>query len=100
MKDFPDDNFKFDENDGKFSEQVENTVGKGEIARYSVFKRLLLQIRKNQGLFLLCTYPVIPSFVHVCIYFEWFSSVAIFRTRFSFLGYCSGSFRAFLQSDY
>ena len=21
---------------------------------------------------LLCTYPVIPSFVHVCIYFEWF----------------------------
>ena len=20
----------------------------------------------------LCTYPVIPSFVHVCIYFEWF----------------------------
>ena len=19
-----------------------------------------------------CTYPVIPSFVHVCIYFEWF----------------------------
>ena len=22
---------------------------------------------------LLCTYPVIPSSVHVCIYFEWFS---------------------------
>ena len=21
---------------------------------------------------MLCTYPVIPSFVHVCIYFEWF----------------------------
>ena len=20
----------------------------------------------------LCTYPVIPSFVHVCIYFQWF----------------------------
>ena len=29
----------------------------------------------------LCTYPVIPSFVHVCIYF-WFP-VAIFRTGFS-----------------
>ena len=48
----------------------------------------------------LCTYPVIPSFVHVCIYFEWFSPVAIFRTGFSFVEYCSGSFRAFLQSDY
>ena len=25
-----------------------------------------------QGGEVLCTYPVIPSFVHVCIYFEWF----------------------------
>ena len=49
---------------------------------------------------LLFTYQVIPSFVHVCIYFEWFSPVAIFRTGFSFVEYCSGSFRAFLQSDY
>ena len=49
---------------------------------------------------MLCTYPVIPYFVHVCIYFEWFSPVAIFRTGFSFMEYCSGSFRAFLQSDY
>ena len=48
----------------------------------------------------LCTYPVIPSFVHVCIYFEWFCPVAIFRTGFSFVEYCSESFRAFLQSDY
>ena len=48
----------------------------------------------------LYTYPVIPSFVHVCIYFEWFSPVAIFRTGLSFVEYCSGSFRAFLQSDY
>ena len=48
----------------------------------------------------LCTYPFIPSFVHVCIYFEWFSLVAFFRTGFSFVEYCSGSFRAFLQSDY
>ena len=48
----------------------------------------------------LCTYPVISSFVHVCIYFEWFSAVAIFRTGVSFVEYCSGSFRAFLQSDY
>ena len=28
-----DDNFKFDENSKKFSKRVENTVGKGEIAR-------------------------------------------------------------------
>ena len=48
----------------------------------------------------LCTYPVIPSFVHVCINFEWFSPVAIFRNGFSFVEYCSGSFRAFLHSDY
>ena len=32
-KDFADDNFKFDENDRKFSKCVENTMGKGEIAR-------------------------------------------------------------------
>ena len=53
-----------------------------------------------QGGEVLCTYPVIPSFVHVCIYFEWFSPVAIFRTGFSFVEYCSGSVRAFFQSDY
>ena len=47
----------------------------------------------------LCTYPVIPSFVHVCIYFEWFSPVAIFRTGLSFVEDCCRSFRAFLQSD-
>ena len=35
----------------------------------------------------LCTYPVIASFVHLCIYFEWFSPVAIFRTGFSFVEY-------------
>ena len=31
-----DDNFKFDENSRKFSKQVENTVDKGEIARYEL----------------------------------------------------------------
>ena len=49
----------------KFSKRVENTVGKGEVARYEqfllvtsnfsfshiVFKRLVLQTCKNQGLF-------------------------------------------------
>ena len=36
-KEFADDNFKFDENGRKLSKQVENTVGKGEIARYEQF---------------------------------------------------------------
>ena len=37
LKEFADDNFKFDENGRKLSKQVENTVGKGEIARYEQF---------------------------------------------------------------
>ena len=50
--------FKFVENGRKFFKQAENTVGKEEIAHYEqcllfpyVFKRLVLQLRKNQGLF-------------------------------------------------
>ena len=37
MKEFADDNSKFDENGRKLSKRVENTVGKGEIARYEQF---------------------------------------------------------------
>ena len=37
MKEVADENFKFDENGSKFSKRVENTVGKGEIARYEQF---------------------------------------------------------------
>ena len=37
LKEFTDDNFKFNENGGKFSKRVENTVEKGEIARYAQF---------------------------------------------------------------
>ena len=37
LKEFADDNFEFDENSKKFSERVENTVGKGEIAHYEQF---------------------------------------------------------------
>ena len=37
QKEFADDNIKFDENGRKFSRQVENTVGRGEIARYEQF---------------------------------------------------------------
>ena len=35
LNEFADDNFKFDENDRKFSKWVENTMGKGEIAQLS-----------------------------------------------------------------
>ena len=37
LKEFADDNFTFDENDRKLSKRVENTVGKGEIARHEQF---------------------------------------------------------------
>ena len=37
LKEFPDNNFKFDENDVDFSKRVENNVGKGEIAGYKQF---------------------------------------------------------------
>ena len=37
LKEFADDNFKFDENGRKLSKWVENTVGKGEIVRYEQF---------------------------------------------------------------
>ena len=37
VKEFAAANFKFDENCRKFSDRVENTVGKGEIARYEQF---------------------------------------------------------------
>ena len=37
LKEFADNNFKFVEIGGKLSKQVENTVGKGEIARYEQF---------------------------------------------------------------
>ena len=37
LKEFADDNFKFDENGRKLSKRVENTVGKGKIAPYEQF---------------------------------------------------------------
>ena len=37
LKEFADDNIKFYANGEKFSKWVENTVGKGEIARYEQF---------------------------------------------------------------
>ena len=37
IEEFADDNFIFDKNGRKLSKWVENTVGKGEIARYEQF---------------------------------------------------------------
>ena len=37
LKEFADDNFKFDKNGRKLSKRVENTVGKGEIAPYEQY---------------------------------------------------------------
>ena len=37
LKEFADDNFEIGENGRKFSKQIENTAGKGEIARYEQF---------------------------------------------------------------
>ena len=58
LKEFSDDNFKFDENGRKLSKWVENTVGKGEIARYEqflffpqCFQNTCSETRENQGLF-------------------------------------------------
>ena len=37
LKEFAEDNFKFDKHGRKLSKWVENTVGKGEIAHYEQF---------------------------------------------------------------
>ena len=47
LKKVADDNFKIDENGRKFSKQVENTVGKGEIARDEQFLLFPLCFQKT-----------------------------------------------------
>ena len=47
LKEFADDNFKLDENGRKFPKRVENTAGKGEIARYEQFLLFTLCFQKN-----------------------------------------------------
>ena len=46
LKEFADGNFALDENGGKFSERVENAVGKGEIAHNEQFLHFLQCFRK------------------------------------------------------
>ena len=58
-EEFADDNSIFDENGGKVSERIEKTLWEKKklfvtsnfFFSHSVFKRLVLQTRKNQGLF-------------------------------------------------
>ena len=47
LKEFADNNFKFDENGWKFSKRVVNTVGTGEIARYEQFLLFPRCFQKN-----------------------------------------------------
>ena len=47
MKEFADDNFKFDENGRKFSERVENTVQKAETAHYEQFSSFPTEFSKD-----------------------------------------------------
>ena len=54
LKEFADDDFKFDENGRKLSNRVGNTVGKGDVTSnfsfsHSVFKRLVSQGRQKVG---------------------------------------------------
>ena len=65
LKEFADDNFKFDKNSRKLSKQVENTVGKGEIARYEQF--LLFQNRFQKACF--------PEASKGVIVWEWVNSL-------------------------
>ena len=48
LKEFADDNFRFDQNGRKLSKRVENTVGKGEIARYEQFLLFLQCFQKGR----------------------------------------------------
>ena len=58
LKEFADNNIKFDENCRKFFKWVENKVGNGEISHYEqfllfpqCFQKTCTATRKNQGLF-------------------------------------------------
>ena len=47
LTELADDNFRFDENDRTFSKGVENTVGKGEIARDEQFLLFAQRFQKT-----------------------------------------------------
>ena len=57
LKEFVDDNFKFDKSCRKLSKWVENTVGKGETARYEQFLLFPQCFLLNQ--------IIVSTFVHI-----------------------------------
>ena len=65
LKGFADDNSKFDENGRELSKQIENTVGKGEIARYEQF--LLFSVFFKKAFF--------PGASKSVIVWKWFNAV-------------------------
>ena len=50
--------------------------------------------------YITCYVPTQLFLACTCVYLFLVSPVAIFRTGFPFVEYCSGSFRPCLQSDY
>ena len=82
LKQSADDNFEFDVNNRKFSKLVENTVGKGEIARYEQF--LLFPKCFQKACF--------PGASKGVIVWEWV------KTALKFLQVVSGSFFFFLTN--
>ena len=73
MKEFADDNFKSDENGRKLSKWVENSVGKGAIARYKQF--LLFP-----QCFQMACFPGVSKGV---IVLDWVNSLYILKKRVS-----------------
>ena len=74
LKEFADNNFKFDENGRKLTKQVENTVGKGEIARYEQF--LLFPQCFQKAYF--------PEASKGVIVWEWVKEFLLLTSNFSF----------------
>ena len=61
---------------------------------------LFLNHRQVSFFFTYCYVPTQLFLACTCVYLFLVSPVAIFRTGFPFVEYCSGSFRPCLQSDY
>ena len=79
MKEFADDNFKFDENGRMLPKWVENTVGKGEIARYEQFLLFPFCFQKacfpgaSKGVIVLGSFWKQPPFSPFPTFFFYFS---------------------------
>ena len=72
MKEFADDKYKFEENGRKLSKLVENTVEKGEIARYEWF--LLFPLCFQKACF--------PGASKGVIVWEWVNAIDIANCQF------------------